>query len=524
MRNFGKSDLVPPIGQLDRREFIRSASALGIAASLGSVASSVPARAQTPKRGGTLKIGLPGTAASDSLDPNIGTTTYTLGTRQQVYNELVDYDEHGRVQPSLAESWDTKPGAEVWVFKIRRGVTFHNGKELLASDVVASFNYHRGPDSKSPAKSFLSAVKDIKATDKYEVTFTLNGGNVDFPYITGEPTIAIGPEGVPFAGIGTGPFILENLEPGVRMTMKRNPNYWRTGHPYVDSVEVIGINDSNARVSALLSGAVHLINRVDPRAVTQIAAGKFQVFEIASGGQYFFPMRTDTAPFDNVDVRLALKYAIDRKSIIDRTQFGHAEMANDQPIPKFLEFFAADIPQRPYDPDQAAFHFKKSGYSGSIPLAVSDVGWPGAVDGALVLQASAAKAGIKVDVDRVGADGYFDQIWMKRPFCASYWEAKPTVDSVLTFQYQSTAVWNDTFWKRPDFDRILLAARAELDKDKRKSMYHDLQMMIYENGGALTPMFNHTIDAGSNQVKGFVQRPLYQLGGYRAPEDVWLEG
>jgi peptide/nickel transport system substrate-binding protein len=522
MRELSKNDPTPSANRPDRRAFIGSAAALGISASLAGMVSS-PAHSQTGKTGGHLTIGLVGASSNDILDPALATGNLMTAARHQVYNYLTEIDEHARVQPSLAESWEAKSGAREWVIKIRRGVTFHNGKELFATDVVASINHHRGPEAKSTAKPLLGNITDIKATDKYEVAFTLNGGDADLPYLLGFDRLCIGPEGAPFTGVGTGAFIMETFEPGLRVTTKRNPNYWRSGRPYVDSVENIGINDPNARVSALLSGAVHLINRLDPRSVKQLADSKFQVFESVSGGQYFFPMRCDTAPFDNLDLRLALKFAIDRKSLIERTQFGHAEIANDQPVPSFLEFFAADIPQRPYDPERAAFHFKKSGYDGPIPLAVSDFAFPGASDCALLYQASAAKAGINIEVDRVPAEGYWSQIWMKRPFCASYFEGLPTVDQLLSLIYLSTAPWNDTFWKRPDFDAMLLAARAELDKTRRQSIYHDLQMMIHEEGGSLIPMFNHTIDAGSPQVRGFVQRPINQLAGYQAPENVWLE-
>src|SRR4029077_1402081 len=121
----------------------------------------------------------------------------------------------------------------------------------------------------------------------------------------------------------------------------------------------------------------------------------------------------------------------------------------------------------------------------------------GAVDAAQVYQANAAKAGINRQLDRVPADGYWDNTWNVKPFVACYWGGRPTADLVLSLTYKSVSSWNDTHWKRDDFDKILIAARSELDEGKRKQkMYGDLQRMLWEEGGLLLPMFSNTIDAG----------------------------
>src|SRR5262249_49727888 len=288
----------------------------------------------------------------DSLDPSMYTATWMQLVGHQLYNTLTEIDEHNRVQPVLAESWEAKPGATVWVFKIRKGVTFGNGKPLTAADVVYTFNHHRKADSKSPAKALLASVTDIKATDTHEVTFTLSAGNADMHYLVGDYHICIGPEGSSFTdGVGTGPFTLENLQMGVRATTKRNPNYWRTDRGFVDSVDTLAINDDTARLNGLLAGSVHMINRLDPKVVSLLSGRKnFKVYEISGGAHYTFPVRCDTAPFDNNELRLALKYGINRDLLIKNILRGHGKVGNDQPVPSFDEFFAADIPQRPYDP------------------------------------------------------------------------------------------------------------------------------------------------------------------------------
>lgn len=111
---------------------------------------------------------------------------------------------------------------------------------------------------------------------------------------------------------------------------------------------------------------------------------------------------------------------------------------------------------------------------------------------------------------------------MKNPFCASYWGGYPTADAMLTVAYSSTAPWNETHWYRPKFDELLVAARGELDSAKRKEMYHDLQLMVHEDGGAIIFAFLDNIDAAAKHVRGFVPKPVKDMSGYRAAEQIWL--
>jgi peptide/nickel transport system substrate-binding protein len=503
-----------------RREFLGQAAALGV-----STALITQAIAQTPKRGGQLIVGIDGAATGNTLDPALYAATYMHLVGMQLYDQLTVLDERARVQPALAESWEAKPGAREWLFKLRKGVTFHNGKEFTAADVVYSLNHHRGKDSKSSAKALLASFTDIKAAGKDALTVTLDSGNADLPALLSEQRLCIGPDGSTFTdGVGTGPFALETFQPGVRTITKRNRNDWQSDRGFVESVETLAINDPTARLGALQSGAIHVMNKVDPRVVSQLEKqSQFQIFNISGGAHYTFPMRCDTPPFDNNDVRLALKYAIDREALVRTVLRGYGKVGNDNPIPSFDPFFAADIPQRPYDPDKAKFHIKKAGYGGPIVLSVADVVFPGAVDAAQLFQASAAKAGITVQIDRVPSDGYWDNIWMKKPFTASYWSGRATTDLMFAAAYTSDGKWNESFWRRPKFDELLLAARAELDPAKRRPMYREMQLMLYEDGGAIIPMFNNFIDAGAKRVRGFVPHPFGQMCGNRAPEKLWFE-
>jgi peptide/nickel transport system substrate-binding protein len=509
-------------GRLSRRQFLDGAAALGIGAAAASSLVGRAGFAQTPQKGGDLVLGIDSAGATDSLDPATYTANYMQTVGYQWGNPLVELDENNAVIPELAESWEPNEQATEWVFKLRKGVQFSDGKEMTAADVVYSINHHRGEGSTSGAQGYLQPITDIKATDKHEVTVVLEASNADVPYILSDYHLLIMPEGAdPTAAIGTGPFVIEAFEPGVRAFSRRNPNYWKAGRGHVDTVETVAINDLTARTSALQTGQVHFINRVDPKTVAllELAPG-VKIYDVPSAGHYTFPVRCDTPPFDNNDLRLALKYGIDRYQMVEQILRGYGKVGNDHPIPEFDPFYDSELPQREYDPDKAAFHLKQSGHTGPLVLYISDAAFTGAVDAATLFREHAVAAGLPLEVQRVPEDGYWTDTWMQEPFVGSYWGGRPTADLMLSVAYQSDAAWNESFWKREDFDKLLRQARGELDFDRRKAMYADLQRMVSEDGGEVIPMFNNFLFGAVDNLHGFVEAPV--LTGLRVAEQVYF--
>ncbi len=512
-----------PSAGLDRRTLIRGAGAAGLAALLPAAAR---AQAATPKSGGTLKVGMSGGATSDSLNPITFTDWVPVSLGYQVFNGLVEIDDQNQATPELLSHWEAKPGATEWVFDIRPGVTFHNGKTLDADDVIYSLNLHRG-DTKSAAKAVLSDVSDIKKLGPNQIQITLSNGNADLPYILSDYHLMVVPNGFTdwAKPVGTGGYMFEMMEPGVRAVTKRNQHYWKPGRAHVDAIETLVINDTAARTNALVSGQVDVINRLDARTFNLLKRNpKIQVVRSSAGQHGVFLMNCTMDPFTKQDVRLALKYAIDRQKIIDTVLSGYGVVGNDHPIPKTNPFYNADLAQHAYDPDKAKFHLNKAGMSElKVALQVSEAAFTGATDAAVLFQAAATKAGIALEAKREPNDGYWDNVWMKAPFCASYWGGRSTADQMLSIAYKSDAKWNDTSWKRDDFDKLLVAARVELDTAKRKQMYGEMQKMISEDGGAIIPMFIDFLEAGATKVKGMGPHPLFDFMGQRLGEKVWLE-
>ncbi|MCZ7450826.1 ABC transporter substrate-binding protein [Agrobacterium rhizogenes] len=516
----------PEAAGLSRREFMGRTLLAGAALSGVGMLFAPNAEAQQPKRGGHLKLGLSGGAATDSNDPAKFLSQVMLCVGRCWGDMLVETEPlTGAPVPALAESWEPSADAATWTFKIRKGVKFHNGKDLTIEDTIKTLQRHTDAKSESGALGVLKSIKEIKA-DGDNLVIVLSEGNADLPLLLTDYHLVIQPGGGyddPGAGIGTGPYKLTSFQPGVRTTLEKNTEDWRTDRGYVDSIEIINMNDATARVAALSSDQVHYINSVDPKTVNLLKrAPNVEILSTSGRGHYVFNMHCNAAPLNNNDLRLALKYSIDRENMVKTILGGYGKVGNDFPINDTYAFFPEGIEQRAYDPDKATFHYKKSGHSGPVLLRTSDVAFPGAVDAAVLYQQSAKKAGIEIEVKREPGDGYWSNVWNVQPFSTAYWGGRATQDQMYSTAYLSSADWNDTRFLRPDFDKILLEARSELDNAKRKDMYRDMAVMVRDEGGVILPMFNDFVNASTKAVKGYVHDIGSDLSNGYVATRVWL--
>lgn len=513
-------------GRLDRRAFLGRAAAVGVTGAFANTLLSSAAHAAGPIKGGTLKVGIQGGASTDSLDPALAANDTAILNLRLFGDLLVEVSPTGDIEYRLAESIEASADASVWTFKIRKGVSFHNGKPVTPQDVLRTMERHAGEESKSGALGILRGIKDM-AVDGDNFVVTLEQPNADLPYLISDYHLVIQPDGGfddPGAGMSSGPYKLVSNEPGVRHVYEKNADYWDDSLGHAQTVELIVINDDTARVAALQSGQVHMINRVPPKVASLVGRMRgVEVKSVAGRGHYVFIMHANTAPFDNQDLRLALKYAMNREEMVEKILFGNGSVGNDTPINAAYPLFSDDIEQRAYDPDKAKFHFKKSGHDGSVLLRTSDNSFPGAVDAAQLYQQSAAAAGINLEVKREPNDGYWSEVWNKQPFCTSYWGGRPTQDSMFSTAYLSSADWNDTRFFNEQFDQLLFAARAELDTAKRTAMYRDMSVMLRDDGGLILPMFNNFIEGVSDKVDGWTEDPNGGMMNSYAPIKTWLK-
>lgn len=513
-------------GKMTRREFIGKATALGVSAAMASTMFADAARAAGPVKGGTIKLGIQGGESTNSLDPALAASTTPLVNLRNFGDCLVNVDADGNIEHRLAESVEASADAKTWMFKIRKGVEFHNGKTLTPNDVMRTMERHSNEDATSGALGIMQGIESMKVDgDIFSVTLT--GGNADLPYLLADYHLQIQPDGGfdnPAAGIGTGAYTVEVDEPGVRHGFRKFANYWDDSIGHADEIEVLVLNDATARSAALQSGQVHIIDRVEPKIAKLLdRAPNLTVKTVSGPGHYVFIMHVDTAPFDNSDLRMALKYAINRQEMVDKILRGYGTVGNDFPINKAYPLFDDTIPQRDYNIEKAAEYYKKSGHDGSpIILRVADAAFPGAVDAAALFQQSAKAAGIPLEIKREPNDGYWSEVWNKQPFCASYWSGRPVQDQMYTTAYLSTADWNDTRFKNAEFDALLISARSELDQVKRKANYTQMANILRAEGGLICPMFNDAVEGVLNSVGGWVEDPNLTVMNGMAGIKCWL--
>jgi peptide/nickel transport system substrate-binding protein len=512
--------------RLSRRDFLGRAAALGVSAAMGSALYAQAARAQAPQRGGLLKAGMQGGESTNVLDPALNLSQVPYGFCKQWGEFLVRVQRDGSLQNRIAEEITASDDARTWTMKIRDGIEFHNGKTVTAEDVAATLERHADSKSQSGALGILKSISRIKAEGK-NVVVELTDPDADFPYLMADYHLVIQPNGGkedPNAGISAGPYKVAMFEPGVRCGGERFANFWDAENMgFADQVEIVVINDATARTAALQGGQVHMINRVEPKIVDLVKrVPGIRIENVAGRGFYPFNMFCDTPPFDNNDLRMALKLAMDREQMLDKILRGYGTIGNDYPINAAYPLHPTDIEQRAFDPEKAAEYYKKSGHSGPIVLRTSEVAFPGAVDAAQLYQQSAAKAGITIEVKREPGDGYWSEVWNKQPFSLSYWGGRATQNQMYSTAYLSDADWNDTRFKRPDFDKMVMAARGELNEDKRRAIYRDLAVIMRDEGGLIVPFFNDYIDAVSEKIQGYRGHPEGELMDGYALTECWL--
>jgi len=468
-----------------RRSLIKGAGALGLGGLLGI--SGQPLRAATtPSSGGTFRLGV---ASFDTGD-------------------LIEIGPGGVLEPELATSWSANDDLSVWTFKLREGVEFHNGKTMTSEDVVFS---------------------DIKANGPYEISVELDGPNSSFPAVMALFSLVIVPAGdMDFdKGIGTGGYILESFEPGVKSVVKRNPNYWKAGRAHFDKIEILAIRDVNARTTALQTGQIDAMNAVDPTTAALMSRlPGVDLLQTQGKVHYCFSMITTDPLFSNPDVRKAMKLAIDREDMVKKVLGGYGSVANDQPISEAYQYFNGTIAQHSYDPDQAKALLKSAGAEGlKTTLHASDTPFTGAVDAAQLFSEHASAAGINIEVSREPDDGYWSNIWGKKPFFASRWSGRANEDLMLTLAYSKEALgdYNATNWDNDAFNKALVAARSEKDDEQRKALYWECQSLLHDDGGVIAPVWADFLDAKSSKVSASEKiSGDWDLDGCRASERWWF--
>jgi peptide/nickel transport system substrate-binding protein len=483
----------------------------------GSTASGTSSSG-TAKHGGRLRVGSVG-GTMDTLDATYSSTDMDQQRQQNLYDSLTYLSSAlpYHFEKALAESIELNATATVATVRLRQGVEFHSGKTLGADDLIFTMRRILDPQKFGRAHTSLAAVdpNNLKKLDERTVQFNLKTPDSMFASRWGSAQTSILPTDFdPMKPVGTGPFKFQSFTPGSRSLFVRNPNYWLSGQPYLDEVEIIDFADNTSRVAALLSGQVDAIDGVDPSALAQVGpGGRFRTMITKSGFYQPITMRVDLPPFNDVRVRQAFRLMVDRPAMVKQAYSGYAEVANDMPNPADPAY--PRLAQRVQDIAQAKSLLKAAGHEG---LAVTFTTTPesgGLVNSAQVFAQQAAAAGVTVKINNLSPTAY-DAGFKNWPFTNGYWAAS-IIGIGYSGRFLKDAGLNDSHWDDPAGTAIYAQLLKTTDPAQQKELGTQLFQRFYDMGPDIIHTFKNNLDVYSDKITGFTPFNAngWSLGAWR---------
>ena len=488
-----------------------------------------PPAAVNPQYGGSLRVG---TFADWSvLDPGFAEAGMAINTVANVYDPLLFFNLDGTYRAGLAIGCEISDDLKSYTFYLREGVKFHHGKDFTAEDVVFSISRHLDPELQTTAyQTWSSVVEDIVAVDDYTVRFDLSIPDGfflnEFPVYQNH----ILPSDVDIEKMtsgeelyGTGPFMVTEILPNERVSMERNPNYWDEGLPYVDELHLVGIPENIGRVEALKNGDIDIALRLDFSSVSGVNSHD-ETVALATASPTVNGMAMDVTkePFDNLLVRKALQAAADRDLIHQTMMLGLGSLAYDHPIPpNDTRYFADDLDLPEYDIELAKSLLAEAGYPDGIEVTLhtGEVG-PGMIEMAVAYRASAAPAGIKVNVQVNPSAQFWSEVFGAEPFTVLWWPGRSNPNRTFTLGYlnASTSPWATHNWETDELNSLILRAKGETLEQQRQT-YRRVQEILIENVPVIYVAFRPKIHGARNNVQNFAPNPIHPDEDYR---HAWL--
>jgi len=452
-------------------------------------------------------------SAPVTLDPHkqVGDAGYILSNL--VYENLVKLDLDSELAPALAVSWESSEDLMTWTFNLREGVVFHDGSPLTAADVVFSIERILDPDTASPGEAEFSIVSSVEAVSSTTIEFTLNAPYADFPGVCTVRHGRIIPQHavdeIATSPIGTGPFMLDTYVPSEQYSFTKNPNYWKTGLPYLDEVTIRVMPEISTNITALMTGEIDLLWRL-PQDQFDIIGEEpgINISSIATPSYDVIIMNADKEPFSDPRVVNAVKYCIDQELLLEAGLLGYGTLTVS-PIPPESPFFNPFAQSREQDYELAKALLAKAGYEDGLDITLYlGIGRASRERVGIALQQLLAPAGINVQIARVPLDKFFGEIEFNAEFYVTGFSARPTVDTMTYPMFHSTGSWNLAHWENAEVDALLEAARQTLDSEKQKYYYSRLQTLIAEDAPLSIPYLHLHFDAFGEYVKGYRSDPF----------------
>ena len=460
----------------------------------------------TPRRGGRLIVAYVGGGAAETLDPNLYAAAVDIARGLSLWSRLTWVNPDLEVENELAENFEHKATYDEWTIRLRPGVKFHDGSDLTVDDVLFTLARASGAKSSSPGKTILTSTMDLKGARKLDpltVRIPLLRPFVDFPAIFSDYWMVILKNGTTdFQDpVGTGPFKYAQFSPGSGSLFTRFDDYWRHGQPYLDELEFQSIPDGGTRLSALQSGQVDAMELVTfTQARENVNATNMRV--LVGRGPVNTPvvMPVDRKPFEDVRLRQALRLMVDRPALVNSVQSGFGEVGNDL-YGKGLKYYAADIPQRTQDVEQAKALLKKAGMS-NLKVTISTAPlWPGALESAQVIAEQVKESGVQMEVEQLPAENYFADAYGKKPLFQSNWQAQP-IPTWFQTALTKGGLYNETDWDVASFTKLMYDAQGTADPGKAQDKWTELQRINHDQSGYVLWGFYPYLDGISPKVHG----------------------
>ncbi|MEM9220930.1 MAG: ABC transporter substrate-binding protein [Pseudomonadota bacterium] len=506
---------------ISRRGVVIGMAAAGLAPGIGL------AKAATPKDGGTLKISHSTRIAT--LNPLTLSGPAEYPCIDMLYSGLTRIGADNLPRPDLAESWEADPDARGFTFKLRPGVTFHDGSPCTAEDVKATYERILDPDQAASARSVLDMIESIEAVDDVTVRFNLGIPYADFPFSTGHANARIlsraalagPPEALETQANGTGPFKLDSYDSAQVTRLVKSDSYFQTGKPYLDAVEMHLFPDLAAETANFLSGNMDVMLVVQQADYARIAdSAGVEAQRVPSGRYVNVVMRYDVKPWDDVRVRKALALSVDRQLLVDIVLEGLGRPAYDNILsPEFQ--YAIDTPTVSYDPAAAKALLAEAGYPDGIDLTLGASNRPAIrAQVAVAIKQMAEPAGFRIEVETMPHDTYLANVWRKGGFYMAYWGMQPTEDATFNLLLTSNASYEDTGWNSARFDELVEKGRATVDDGERAKIYAEAQQLILDEIPYVIPFFEDVLTASRDGVHEWSVAPVSR---FYYIEDVWLD-
>jgi peptide/nickel transport system substrate-binding protein len=494
--------------EMKRRLFLAGTAAVFAAPALGL--------AQTAKsaKGGTLRISVD--QAASVIHPLLTRVNPEYLVTELLYSNLTRLKVDMSVEPDLAESWTPNDGLTEWTFKLRKGVTFHDGSPFTAKDVVATFKAILNPATASPGRNNVGPISDIVAVDDTTVLFKLSGAYADLPVAMAYTNARIIPASIATGdlkslstrAVGTGPFKLVSYEPDRLIVVERNPNYYDPARPYLDRIEVQVFPDISAEGSAMIAGNVDIISTLQPTEYLRLDGNDgVEVLRTPSGQFCNINFGCDTAPFNDARVRRAIALTVDREAMVNFVTEGFGTPGNDTPLNPSYQFFKA-AKQRQKNIAEAKKLLAEAGFPNGLQATLIASDRPAVrTQLAVALKEMAKEAGITINVQTMPHATYLEQVWKKGSFYVGFYNMQPTPDGIFKLLYTSDASWNETRWNNKAFDALVAEARGTIDAAKRTELYTKAQELMNEEVPSIIPSFFDVLSAKRSWVSGYQAHP-----------------